>query len=138
MGIIPRSISYLFDKIKNQGSRNYTVYCSYLQIYNEKIFDLLNPAPFHDGNSGSSTGLKLRCKYDTFMVDNLYTFECKTKKDMFDLFNFGVNNRIVATHHLNHSSSRSHSLLTITVESTDMQNPVYKIAATKFFVRMII
>ncbi len=98
------------------------MYCSYLQIYNERIFDLLNPAQLSQGTD--SMGLKLRYKSGAFTVDNLYTFECKTEKDVFDLFHFGLQNRVVAAHKLNHASSRSHSILTLTVESTDPQNPV--------------
>lgn len=44
-GLVPRAISLLFDQIKKEQSmqkRKYTVYCSYLQVYKEKIFDLLN------------------------------------------------------------------------------------------------
>jgi hypothetical protein len=57
------------------------VYCSYLQIYNEKIFDLLNPTQFLKSNPYHA-GLKLRYKYNMFAVENLYTFECKSKKDV--------------------------------------------------------
>jgi kinesin family protein 4/21/27 len=116
----------LFEKISTEAEktkRKYSIYCSFLQIYNEKIFDLLNPAHFIEGVP-STAGLKLRFKNDNFVVDNLYTFECKTRNDVFDLFHFGLNNRIVATHRLNHASSRSHSVLTLTVESVDLNNPV--------------
>ncbi len=125
-GVIPRAISYLFARVSAEAEktrRKYTIYCSFLQIYNERIFDLLNPAHFAEGDSAAA-GLKLRFKNDNFVVDNLYTFECKTEKDVYDLFHFGLNNRVVATHRLNHASSRSHSLLTLTVESVDLNNPV--------------
>lgn len=124
--MIPRSINYLFEKIaveSNRTHRKYIVYCSFLQIYNEKIFDLLNPTQFLD-NSLASGGLKLRFKNGTFVVDNLYTFECKKKEDVYDLFHFGLNNRVVAAHRLNHASSRSHTLLTLTIESVDLNNVV--------------
>ena len=58
-----------------------------------------------------------------FAVENLYTFECKTKKDVMDLFHFGINNRFIATHKLNHASSRAHAIFTISVESVDLQTP---------------
>lgn len=122
-GIIPRAISYLYEKINKDTSsrlRTYTVYCSYLQIYNEKIYDLLNssqPDP-------SAPGLKLRYKNGNFIVENLYTFECKSENDAYDLLQFGLRNRIVAGHRLNRASSRSHSILCLTVESVDPANPV--------------
>ena len=39
-GIIPRSISELYGTIRNQNIK-LTIYCSFLQIYNEKLYDLL-------------------------------------------------------------------------------------------------
>lgn len=43
-GLIPRSIHRLFNEIQNEEnkSQNFVVYCSFLQIYNEKVFDLLS------------------------------------------------------------------------------------------------
>ena len=42
-GIIPRSINHIFSEleIKNMDKPLFTVYVSFLQIYNEKILDLL-------------------------------------------------------------------------------------------------
>ena len=43
-GLIPRLINKLFidlDVINKKDNKKYTVYCSYLQVYNEKIYDLL-------------------------------------------------------------------------------------------------
>lgn len=37
-GLIPRSITELFEKL---DMSKYTVYCSFIQIYNEKLYDLL-------------------------------------------------------------------------------------------------
>jgi hypothetical protein len=56
-------------------------------------------------------------------VENLYTFECKSAEDVLQLYNFGVKNKVVASHNMNNSSSRSHSILTITVEGIDQKNP---------------
>lgn len=43
-GLIPRSIHRLFEEIQTEENapQRFVVYCSFLQIYNEKIFDLLN------------------------------------------------------------------------------------------------
>jgi len=128
-GITPRAIEYLFERINEETekkSRKYTVYCSYLQIYNEKIYDLLNPAMFTENISeNNATGLKLRYKDGNFTVDNLFTFECKNAKGVFDLIKVGLQNRIVASHKLNQTSSRSHSILSMTVESVDTMNAVF-------------
>ncbi len=42
LGIIPRAISYLFSQIKHIQNRSFQISLSYLQIYNEKIYDLLD------------------------------------------------------------------------------------------------
>ena len=39
-GIIPRCITDLFNKIR-QDEVSVSVYCSFVQVYNEKLFDLL-------------------------------------------------------------------------------------------------
>ena len=40
-GIIPRTIQQLFNSIQES---NFTIYCSFIQIYNEQLFDLLTDA----------------------------------------------------------------------------------------------
>ena len=57
-----------------------------------------------------------------FSVENLYTFECKSIDDVMALYHFGIKNKIVASHNMNNCSSRSHSLLSLTVEQVDTSN----------------
>lgn len=42
-GIIPRAIHHVFKELANpeHNSKKFVVYCGFMQIYNEKIFDLL-------------------------------------------------------------------------------------------------
>ena len=47
-GVIPRSVEYLFDQIESNSNLSCDVYCSFFQVYNENIYDLL-------GSSSSST-----------------------------------------------------------------------------------
>jgi len=87
-----------------------------LQVYKEKIFDLLNKAQLkrlvNDG-----PGLKLKWnKHDHFTVENLYTFECRSPDDVLALYHFGIRNKVVASHNMNNSSSRSHTMLSLAVE----------------------
>ena len=42
MGIIPRSMQYLFEKLADATITRCRVSISYIEIYNEKIVDLLN------------------------------------------------------------------------------------------------
>ena len=55
-------------------------------------------------------------------MENLFIFECKTVQEIMDLFHFGIKNKIVASHNLNQSSSRSHAIFTVTLEAVDPAN----------------
>lgn len=117
-GIIPRAVNELFTKVGERSSeRTYSVFVSYLQIYNERIYDLLNPA-------SAEPGLRLRwTKHDQFAVENLFVFECRTAEDLLRHFQRGLRQRVTAAHKLNASSSRSHAILEVRVESFDNRNP---------------
>jgi kinesin family protein 4/21/27 len=131
-GVIPRSVRLLFELIKqegNLGKKKFTVYCSYLQVYKEKIYDLLNKSHLKrlltDG-----PGLKLKFVKDYFQVENLYTFECRSAEDVMALFHFGVKNKVIASHNMNESSSRSHSMLKLTLECVDGRTPDNVVVST--------
>jgi hypothetical protein len=100
--------------------RHYSVFVSFLQIYNEKVYDLLNPSTVQPNKRGApmDAGLRIRwTKKDQFVVENLYVFETATYTEVLDLFRYGAQNRVLASHNLNDVSSRSHSIFSITVES---------------------
>ena len=129
---MPRSVRLLFDLIKQEssiGKKKFTVYCSYLQVYKEKIYDLLNKSHLKrlltDG-----PGLKLKFVKDYFQVENLYTFECRSAEDVLALFHFGVKNKVIASHNMNHASSRSHSMLKLTLECVDAKAPDNVVVST--------
>ena len=56
------------------------------------------------------------------MVENLFIFQVKSKAEILELFHFGIKNKVVASHNLNHASSRSHAIFTVTLESVDPEN----------------
>ena len=122
---MPRAIRLLFDLIKqsnNLQKKKFTIYCSYLQVYKEKVYDLLNKSHVK-GLMTDGPGLKLKWnKNDVFTVENLFTFECKTVEDVMALYHFGIKNKVVSSHNMNNSSSRSHSMLSLTVEQVDISN----------------
>ncbi|CAD8104399.1 unnamed protein product [Paramecium sonneborni] len=129
-GIIPKTINSLFNKIKqNSLQRDFSVYCSYLQIYNEKIFDLLGEITKANYNI-QPNGLKMRWNVrEQFVVENLFVYQCKSAEEVIQLFKLGSKNRITASHKLNLQSSRSHTIFEIKIESTDLKNPDYFITS---------
>ena len=127
-------ISELYLKIQEKEAQNpelkFKVKCSYLHIYLEKIFDLLDPR--NNGidlrkkpTLGGDNSLKIRLvSYDTFGVEDLIEATCKTEQQLMSLFIQGAKNRVTDGHSLNQTSSRSHALFQINLEQFDVKYPV--------------
>ncbi|KAG9137063.1 hypothetical protein Leryth_019009 [Lithospermum erythrorhizon] len=117
-GLTPRIFEFLLARIRaeEQSRRDeklqYQCKCSFLEIYNEQICDLLDP---------SSTNLQvLVLREDSkkgVYVENLSEFEVQTVGDMLNLLSQGSANRKVAATSMNRESSRSHSVFTCVIES---------------------
>eukprot|EP00347_Sterkiella_histriomuscorum_P017844 403347757 len=131
LGITYRSVSDLFreiKRVKEADGKHINVFCSFLQIYNERVYDLLNETSLQNTKLKNAQGipqqgLRIRwTKKEQFVVENLYVNECQTTSDVVALFNQGIKNKVVASHNLNHASSRSHTIFTITVETVDPSN----------------
>ena len=127
IGISIRAIKEIFNqanKIKSNRTKNVKIFCSFLQIYNEKVFDLLNMANLPiKGNANAMNGLKMRWnKTEQFVVENLFVFECFNAEDALKIFNTGIKNRVVAAHNMNNASSRSHCIFTLNVEQSDVND----------------
>ncbi|KAF8089454.1 hypothetical protein N665_0505s0004 [Sinapis alba] len=114
-GVTARIFEYLFSRIKleEEGRREeklrFSCKCSFLEIYNEQITDLLEP---------SSTNLQLREDLGNGVyVENLVEHNVRTVNDVLKLLLQGAANRKIAATHMNSESSRSHSVFTCTIES---------------------
>ncbi|EKX45559.1 hypothetical protein GUITHDRAFT_55963, partial [Guillardia theta CCMP2712] len=120
-GLIPRTFDYLFDKIAHKenaanssrpGSLQFVVRCSYLEIYNETVTDLLDP---------SKVNLQVReNSKEGIYVDGLTWQEVRDAEACNALLQRGLRNRHVGETSMNKESSRSHSLFTLKVESTHL------------------
>lgn len=64
IGITQRAVQELFGRIDEMKSmdphRHYSVFVSFLQIYNEKVFDLLNASTGQPKRGSPDTGLRIR------------------------------------------------------------------------------
>ncbi|KAK3083515.1 hypothetical protein FSP39_024535, partial [Pinctada imbricata] len=114
VGIMQRSFSYLLSQ-SSQIQGNKVIRASYLEIYNEQVIDLLNP--------NQKKYLQVRwSKNKGFYVENLFVAECETVDDLMAVLEEGMRNRQTGSHGLNEFSSRSHSMLTLTID-TEQQDP---------------
>ncbi|MCD9640618.1 Kinesin motor domain containing protein, expressed [Datura stramonium] len=114
-GLAPRVFQRLFERIEKEQIKHadkqlmYQCRCSFLEIYNEQITDLLDP---------SQRNLQIREDVRTGVyVENL-TEECvSSMKGVMKLLMKGVSNRRTGATSVNAESSRSHSVFTCVVES---------------------
>uniref|UniRef100_A0A6G1SN16 Kinesin-like protein unc-104 n=1 Tax=Aceria tosichella TaxID=561515 RepID=A0A6G1SN16_9ACAR len=111
IGIIPRMCNELFEKLHDLDKDehfSYTVEVSYLEIYFERVRDLLNPK--------NKESLKVR-EHDVFgpYVEDLTKLVVTTYKEVKDLIDLGNMSRTTASTRMNESSSRSHAVLTLTL-----------------------
>ena len=107
-GIIPRIVEQIFDRImKSDSSIEFMVKVGYMEIYMEKIRDLLVPhndnLPIHED--------KQRGVY----VKGLHEFYVGSIEEVYMMLDKGGQARAVAATNMNQESSRSHSIFVIEV-----------------------
>ncbi|XP_054007518.1 kinesin-like protein KIF12 isoform X2 [Hylaeus anthracinus] len=120
-GLVFRSFVYLFKLLQERQQCNFVLRASFLEIYNEKVIDLLNP-----GTSRKPLMVRWSKKTRGFFVENLFTVECEELDDLLAVLEEGLRNRSVGAHNMNEQSSRSHSILTVSITSEQqMDNNVF-------------
>ncbi|XP_078498390.1 kinesin-like protein KIF1B isoform X4 [Lissotriton helveticus] len=107
-GIIPQLCEDLFEKINDNhnSDMSYSVEVSYMEIYCERVRDLLNPK-----NKGN-----LRVREHPLLgpyVEDLSKLAVTSYTDIADLMDAGNKARTVAATNMNETSSRSHAVFTI-------------------------
>ncbi|EAN84107.1 putative kinesin-like protein [Trypanosoma cruzi] len=129
-GIIPRAIQLVFDRAREMqledGNLRFQFCCSFYQIYNERVMDLLNPATTHSPNTGLKVGW---CRGDVFAVENLFICNCDEPEKMRRCFFSGTKEKFMGSHAMNQQSSRSHCVFTIYVARCDADSPETPIRA---------
>ncbi|XP_068626995.1 kinesin-like protein KIF13A [Battus philenor] len=114
-GIIPRLCDALFERIARQQSPpalTYKVEVSYMEIYNERVHDLLDP---------ETTRRSLRVREHAVLgpyVDGLSQLAVTSYQDIDNLMTEGNKSRTVAATNMNSESSRSHAVFSVVLTQT--------------------
>lgn len=113
-GVTPRIIEQIFSSIMSSPPTiEYTVRVSYMEIYMERIRDLLAPQndnlPVHEERN--------RGVY----VKGLLEIYVSSVEEVFEVMKRGGNARAVAATNMNQESSRSHSIFVITVTQKNLE-----------------
>ena len=128
-GIIPRSISRLFNEISTMPEYDFNIQISYLEIYNEIMFDLLP-------EDGKFFGQRANIEFQednkgNVLVKGLSKHKVTNEEECFNLLFEGESNRTISEHKLNQGSSRSHCLFMIQLEMKSKIESTEKIMVSK-------
>lgn len=127
-GLIPRAIEYIFEALNSRKERNSsskdTVQVTYMEIYKEAGFDLLNGTRKIIENRIVSTLREVQCKMDSRRVKliNLSEHLVESEEQAMDIFLDGTENRAVAETYANEESSRSHCIFSIKLHLENEDN----------------
>ena len=131
LGLLPRIILYLFEqKNRKEGQSENAVesdkvsfYCSFLEIYQEQISDLL------DANANKT--ITIRDLSNAIIIDGVSKLKISSADEALSLVNKGTKLRHIAPTGMNKESSRSHAVFSIYIETTMKSNANNKKMKTK-------
>ncbi|XP_060842523.1 centromere-associated protein E-like isoform X2 [Rhopalosiphum padi] len=115
-GIIPLAINYMFNAMNNSTSREYLLRACYLEIYNEKVIDLL------EKKNNKNQTKKIEIQKDGLHITPLKAIVCQNSQMVIDLMRIGEKNRSIGETDMNERSSRSHTIFRIILESRNIDD----------------
>jgi hypothetical protein len=117
-GIAPRAMKQIFEVLEENKSKfSYAVSTYMLELYNDRLLDLYAES--------RKEAAKLDIKKDKkgmVFVSGCVTKEASSAQQLFELFELGSQNRHTASTKMNAESSRSHLVLGIVIETTNLSN----------------
>jgi kinesin family protein 3/17 len=123
-GIMPRSFAHLFSAVNSLQTRShgarYLIRCSFIEIFNEELRDLL-AVETRDSSSSLPGAKKKKLEIKETESQSVYVRDCivrmaRTPKDLLNALKDGVKSRAVGDTQMNRESSRSHCIFTVYIE----------------------
>ncbi|XP_041465181.1 myosin-10-like [Lytechinus variegatus] len=115
-GIAPRAFTKIYELIEENKSKfSFRVYSYMLELYNDKLIDLYNKT------KGEPPKLDIKKdKKGMVYINGSVIQEAGNSKELYGLFEEGSANRHVASTKMNAESSRSHLVIGVIIESTNL------------------
>ena len=113
-GIIPRTFKHVFNIIESEKDKKFLVRCTYIEIYNNQIKDLL----------GKDTDKRLairESKDKGIFIDGLKFVTSKNIDGLLKAMDKGNRRRHTGATAMNLESSRSHSIFTLYLETSEIK-----------------
>eukprot|EP00743_Colponemidia_sp_Colp-15_P002044 GILK01002218.1.p1 GENE.GILK01002218.1~~GILK01002218.1.p1 ORF type:complete len:798 (-),score=158.56 GILK01002218.1:119-2200(-) len=127
-GLIPRAIGHVFQEVQAKPESAITVRISYIEIYNEVMYDLLSAIP--PGEATEELLIQDDHKGGVH-VKGLSMPVANNEEEALNMFFEGETNRTISEHLLNKSSTRSHCIFTIHIESRSRVESSEKVTTSK-------
>jgi kinesin family protein 6/9 len=127
-GIIPRILIELFKQIRNIKNYSYEIFISYLEIYNENAYDLLDR---HHSEIEIENWRKIIVYEDNcsnIMLKNLSMIKVENEQQALDLLMTGNFIRHVSSTPMNMASSRSHAIFSCVLEGRELNSEVMRVS----------
>jgi centromeric protein E len=121
-GVIPLAITDIFSFIRETPHREFLLRVSYLEIYNEKIHDLLNPAMEAGVGPGAPQPEEIKLREDPkrgVFASPLKEEIVQSPTQLLRVIARGDQSRRTRSTQFNAQSSRSHAVVQIVVESRE-------------------
>uniref|UniRef100_A0A4W6CEN4 Kinesin family member 6 n=1 Tax=Lates calcarifer TaxID=8187 RepID=A0A4W6CEN4_LATCA len=112
-GIIPRTLSYLYECFSQDSSMIYTTHISYLEIYNEMGYDLLDSRHEASRLEDLPRVTIMEDPDQNIHLRNLSLQQSANEEEALNLLFLGDTNRMIAETPMNQASTRSHCIFTV-------------------------
>lgn len=123
-GILPRTLASIFHQIALLSSYTFKLHMTYIEIHNENLHDLLSD------DSHSTIVLQEDAELGVFPQGALMVPIRSEEEALLYMFR-GESNKSIGEHKLNKRSSRSHTVLTVYIESKPKSESESKILFSK-------
>ncbi|KAK2825896.1 hypothetical protein Q5P01_020110 [Channa striata] len=114
-GIIPRALSYLYERFSQDTGMVYTTHISYLEIYNEMGYDLLDTRHEASRLEDLPKVMIMEDPDQNIHLRNLSLQQSTSEEEALNLLFLGDTNRMIAETPMNQASTRSHCIFTVHV-----------------------
>jgi kinesin family protein 6/9 len=125
-GLIPRSLQRIFVAMKERTDVQYTAYVSYLEIYNESGYDLLDPSQESKALEELPRVSLMEDEDGNVHLRGLSMHMASSEEEALNLLFLGDTNRAIAETPMNMASSRSHCVFSISLEAREEGSSVVR------------